>query len=127
LEVFNLRHSGLDPESRISVWIPAFAGMTTLIYANIYTTFRFRQKGHIDGTIEEVSGGRICRQERARGWAIRHSRGTFEIPDRFNFPLRDLKILFPDWQLQGLIFFGFPYSVWGWPVISFGSIQIGSG
>jgi hypothetical protein len=29
LEVFNIRHSGLDPESRISFWIPAFAGMTT--------------------------------------------------------------------------------------------------
>jgi len=40
LEAFNIRHSGLDPESRISVWIPAFAGMTTLIYANIYATFR---------------------------------------------------------------------------------------
>jgi hypothetical protein len=42
LEAFNIRHSGLDPESRISFWIPAFAGMTTLIYANIYATFRFR-------------------------------------------------------------------------------------
>jgi hypothetical protein len=41
LEAFNIRHSGLDPESRISVWIPAFAGMTTQIYANIYATFRF--------------------------------------------------------------------------------------
>jgi hypothetical protein len=40
LEAFNIRHSGLDPESRISVWIPAFAGMTTLIYANIYATFK---------------------------------------------------------------------------------------
>jgi hypothetical protein len=37
------RHSGQakrDPESRISIWIPAFAEMTTLIYANIYATFR---------------------------------------------------------------------------------------
>jgi hypothetical protein len=42
LEAFNIRHSGLDPESRISVWIPAFAGMITLIYAIIYATFRFR-------------------------------------------------------------------------------------
>jgi hypothetical protein len=41
LEAFNIRHSGLDPESRISVWIPAFAGMTTLIYENIYATFRY--------------------------------------------------------------------------------------
>ena len=40
MEAFNIRHSGLDPESRISVWIPAFAGMTTLTYANIYATFR---------------------------------------------------------------------------------------
>ena len=38
MEAFNIRHSGLDPESRVSVWIPAFAGMTTLIYANIYAT-----------------------------------------------------------------------------------------
>jgi hypothetical protein len=41
LEAFDIRHSGLDPESRISVWIPAFAGMTTLIYGNIYATFRY--------------------------------------------------------------------------------------
>jgi hypothetical protein len=41
LEAFNIRHSGLDPESRISFWIPAFAGMTTMIYANIYAKFRF--------------------------------------------------------------------------------------
>jgi hypothetical protein len=40
LEAFNIRHSGLDPESRISFWIPAFAGMTTLSYANIYAAFR---------------------------------------------------------------------------------------
>jgi hypothetical protein len=40
LEAFDIRHSGLDPESRIFVWIPAFAGMTTLIYGNIYATFR---------------------------------------------------------------------------------------
>jgi hypothetical protein len=25
LEAFNLRHSGLDPESRMYFWIPAFA------------------------------------------------------------------------------------------------------
>jgi len=36
----NIRHSGLDPESRMYFWIPAFAGMTTPIYANIYATFR---------------------------------------------------------------------------------------
>ncbi len=40
METFNIRHSGLDPESRLSFWIPAFAGMTTVILANIYTTFR---------------------------------------------------------------------------------------
>jgi hypothetical protein len=40
LETFGIRHSGLDPESRISFWIPAFAGMTNLIHANIYATFR---------------------------------------------------------------------------------------
>jgi hypothetical protein len=28
LEAFNIRHSGLDPESRMYFWIPAFAGMT---------------------------------------------------------------------------------------------------
>jgi len=44
LEAFSLRHSGLDPESRISAWIPAFAGMTTLIYSNIYATFRLRKR-----------------------------------------------------------------------------------
>jgi hypothetical protein len=31
LEAFDIRHSGLDPESRISFWTPAFAGMTTRI------------------------------------------------------------------------------------------------
>ena len=36
----HIRHSGLDPESRISFWIPAFAGMTTLVYAIIFATFR---------------------------------------------------------------------------------------
>jgi len=30
-EAINIRHSGLDPESGISFWIPALAGMTTLI------------------------------------------------------------------------------------------------
>jgi hypothetical protein len=40
MEAFDLCHSGLDPESRISFWIPAFAGMTTLIYANFYARFR---------------------------------------------------------------------------------------
>jgi hypothetical protein len=40
LEAFTIRHSGPDPESRISFWILAFAGMTTLIWANIYATFR---------------------------------------------------------------------------------------
>jgi hypothetical protein len=35
LEAFNIRHSGLEPESGISVWIPAFAGMAALIYADI--------------------------------------------------------------------------------------------
>ena len=47
MEAFHIRHSGLDPvsstgqapESRISFWIPAFAGMTNLISANIYATF----------------------------------------------------------------------------------------
>ena len=28
MEAFNIRHSGLDPESRMYFWIPAFAGMT---------------------------------------------------------------------------------------------------
>jgi len=55
LEAFNIRHFGLDPESRISVWIPAFAGMTTMIYPNIYATFRFTNEipvkieGHLFG------------------------------------------------------------------------------
>jgi hypothetical protein len=39
LGAFNIRHSGLDPESRLYFWIPAFAGMTTLIYENIFATF----------------------------------------------------------------------------------------
>jgi hypothetical protein len=49
LEAFNIRHSGLDPvsstgqspESRLSFWIPAFAGMTHLIYTNIYATGKY--------------------------------------------------------------------------------------
>jgi len=48
LETFGIRHSGLDPESRISFWIPAFAGIKNLINANIYATFRFvRWASHI--------------------------------------------------------------------------------
>ncbi len=35
-----IRHSGLDSESRISFRIPAFAGLTSLIHANICTTLR---------------------------------------------------------------------------------------
>jgi hypothetical protein len=30
MENFEIRHSGLDPESSFSFWIPAFAGMTLL-------------------------------------------------------------------------------------------------
>ncbi len=29
--LYRARHSGLDPESSLFNWIPAFAGMTTLI------------------------------------------------------------------------------------------------
>lgn len=48
LEAFSIHYSGLDPvagmeqapESRLSFWIPAFAGTTNLISANIYAAFR---------------------------------------------------------------------------------------
>jgi hypothetical protein len=60
LEALNIRHSGLDPESRISVWIPAFAGMTALIYANIYGTFRFTRKEWCTRARYSLSGGAIC-------------------------------------------------------------------
>jgi len=56
LEAFNIRHSGLDPESRIYVWIPAFAGMTTLIYTNTYATFRLIINSAINQTNRVIPG-----------------------------------------------------------------------
>jgi len=43
-EAFNIRHSGLDPESRISVWISPFVRMTDLVHVDIYATFRVTRR-----------------------------------------------------------------------------------
>jgi hypothetical protein len=38
MENFKIRHSGLDPESSFSFWIPAFPGMTLLELLVFYIT-----------------------------------------------------------------------------------------
>jgi hypothetical protein len=43
-EAFNVRHSWLDLESGISVWIFPFVRMTDLDHADIYATFRVTRR-----------------------------------------------------------------------------------